>query len=58
VATLGSLFLALADDGTGVRTAFVVVLAVLVLIAVAVAAAARGLPGWRRRPVAAVGAAS
>jgi EmrB/QacA subfamily drug resistance transporter len=54
VATLGSLFLALAGDRTGVRTAFVVVLAVQVMIAVAVAAGARGLPGWRRRPAAAV----
>jgi EmrB/QacA subfamily drug resistance transporter len=53
VATLGSLFLALAADGTGVRAAFVVVLAIQVLIAVGVSAGARGLPGWRRQlPVA------
>ena len=57
VATLGSLFLALAGDGTGVRAAFVVVLAVQVLVAVGVAAGARGLPGWRRQPAAAVSAA-
>ncbi len=49
VATLGSLFLALAGDGTGVRAAFVAVLAVQVLVAVGVAAGARGLPGWRRQ---------
>src|SRR5215475_1582158 len=48
VATLGSLFLALAGDGTGVRTAFAVVLAIQVLVALGVAASARGLPGWRR----------
>jgi MFS family permease len=48
VATLGSLFLALAADGTGVRTAFIVVLAVQVVVAIGVAAGARGLPGWRR----------
>jgi len=51
VATLGSLFLALAGDGTGVRAAFVVVLGVQVLVALGVAAGARGLPGWRRVPV-------
>jgi len=50
VATLGSLFLALAADGTGVRAAFVVVLGVQVLVAIGVAAGARGLPGWRRAP--------
>ncbi|HEY7325412.1 MAG TPA: MFS transporter [Streptosporangiaceae bacterium] len=50
VATLGSLFLALAGDGTGVRAAFVVVLAVQVLVAAGIAAGARGLPGWRRQP--------
>ena len=57
VATLGSLFLALAGDGTGVRTAFVVVLAVQVLVAVGVAAGARGLPGWRHQAAGAVSAA-
>jgi hypothetical protein len=52
VATLGSLFLALAGDGTGVRAALVVVLAADVLVAIGVAAGARGLPGWQnRRPV-------
>jgi EmrB/QacA subfamily drug resistance transporter len=49
VATLGSLFLALAGDGTGVRAAFVVVLGIQVLVALGVAAGARGLPGWRRQ---------
>jgi EmrB/QacA subfamily drug resistance transporter len=49
VATLGSLFLALAGDGTGVSTAFLVVLAVQVVIAIGVAAGARRLPGWRTR---------
>ena len=56
VATLGSLFLALAGDGTGIRSAFIVVLAVQVVVAAAVAAGARGLPGWRRaRPELATG---
>jgi MFS family permease len=48
VATLGSLFLTMAGDRTGVRTGFVTVLVIQVVIAVAVAAGARGLPGWRR----------
>ena len=41
VATLGSLFLTLADDGTGVRTGFIVVLAIQVAIAVVVTGGAR-----------------
>jgi hypothetical protein len=49
VATLGSLFLALAGDGTGVSTAFLVVITVQVVVAIGVAAGARGLPGWRAR---------
>jgi hypothetical protein len=49
VATLGSLFLALAADGTGISNAFLVVLAVQVAVAIGVAAGARSLPGWRRR---------
>ena len=49
VATLGSLFLALAADGTGVRKAFVAVLAVQVVVAIGVAAGARRLPGWQTR---------
>jgi EmrB/QacA subfamily drug resistance transporter len=57
VATLGSLFLALAGDGAGVPAAFVVVLAVQVLVAVGIAAGARGLPGWQRRLVNAAAAA-
>jgi len=48
VATLGSLFLALAGDGTGIRDGFLVVLAVQIVIAAGVAAGARRLPGWRR----------
>jgi MFS family permease len=48
VATLGSLFLTLAGDGTGIRTAFIVVLGVQIVVALGVAAGARGLPGWRR----------
>ena len=48
VATLGSLFLALAGDGTGVSTAFIVVLASPGRGRGGVAAGARGLPGWRR----------
>jgi MFS family permease len=49
VATLGSLFLTLAADGTGVRTAFVVVLIVQIVVAVGVATGARRLPGWHAR---------
>ncbi len=49
VATLGSLFLALAGDGTGISTAFLVVLAIQVVVAAGVAAGARRLPGWRPR---------
>jgi len=48
VATLGSMFLAMAGDGAGVSTAFLTVLAVQVVVAIGVAAGARGLPGWRR----------
>lgn len=48
VATLGSMFLAMAGDGTGVRTGFIAVLAIQVLVAIVVAAGSRGLPGWRR----------
>jgi len=50
VATLGSLFLALAGDGAGVNTAFVIVLAVQVAVAFGIALGARSLPGWRTRP--------
>jgi hypothetical protein len=49
VATLGSLFLALAAGRTSVSTAFLIVLAVQVVVALGVAAGARGLPSWRRR---------
>jgi EmrB/QacA subfamily drug resistance transporter len=47
VATLGSLFLALAGDGSGISTGFLVVITVQVVVAIGVAAGARGLPGWR-----------
>jgi hypothetical protein len=53
VATLGSMFLTLASDGTGVRTGFIAVLAVQLVIACGVAGGARGLPSWRRREQAA-----
>jgi EmrB/QacA subfamily drug resistance transporter len=49
VATLGSMFLALAGDGTGVKTGFVAVLAIQIVIAFVVMGGARRLPGWRRR---------
>jgi EmrB/QacA subfamily drug resistance transporter len=55
VATLGSMFLTLADDGTGVRVGFIVVLAIQIVIAFAVAGGARRLPSWRRRAPAAPG---
>ena len=48
VATLGSIFLAMAGDGVGVQNGFITVLAIQVTIAVAVAVGARGLPSWRR----------
>jgi EmrB/QacA subfamily drug resistance transporter len=48
VATLGSLYLALAGDGTGVRTGFIVVLAIQVVVAAGGAFGARRLPGWRK----------
>jgi MFS family permease len=54
VATLGSLFLGMADDGTGIRTGFVTVVAIQIVIAIALAAGARGLPGWHRLPQPAV----
>ncbi len=49
VATLGSLFLALAAGRTSISTAFIIVLAVQVVVAIGVAAGARRLPSWRRR---------
>jgi MFS family permease len=48
VATLGSLFLAMAGDGVGVRDGFITVLAIQVAVAVVVIVGARRLPGWRR----------
>src|SRR5260370_16501400 len=50
VATLGSLFLALAGDGAGIRNGFLVVIAVQVIAAVGVAAGARRLPDRSRSP--------
>jgi MFS family permease len=47
VATLGTLFLALARDGVGMRNGFLVVVAVQVVIAVGLAIGARRLPGGR-----------
>jgi MFS family permease len=49
VATLGSLFLALAAGRTSISTAFIIVLAVQVVVAIGVAAGARSLPSWRPR---------
>jgi EmrB/QacA subfamily drug resistance transporter len=49
VATLGSMFLALAGDGTGVKTGFTAVLAIQIVIAFVVTGGARRLPSWRRR---------
>jgi MFS family permease len=48
VATLGSLFIALAADGTGMRDGFLVVVAVQVVIGLGLALGARRLPGWHR----------
>jgi MFS family permease len=48
VATLGSLFLALAGDGAGIRNGFLAVVAIQVIAAAAVAAGARRLPDPRR----------
>ena len=50
VATLGSLFIALARDGVGMRDGFLVVVAVQVVIAAGLSLGARTLPGWRRAP--------
>jgi MFS family permease len=50
VATLGSLFVALAGDGVGMRDGFVIVVAVQIVIAAGLALGARRLPGrgtWR-----------
>jgi MFS family permease len=59
VATLGSLFLAMAGDGAGVRNGFITVLVIQVAVAMVVIVGARRLPGWRRlaQPAAAVTAA-
>jgi len=52
VATLGSLFLALAGDGIGISAGFLWVIGIQVAIAVGVAVGATALPGWRSRPAA------
>jgi MFS family permease len=49
VATLGSLFIALAGDGVGMRDGFLAVVAVQVVIAAGLAIGTRRLPGWRAR---------
>jgi MFS family permease len=48
VATLGSLFIALAADGVGMRDGFLAEVAVQVVIGIGLALGARRLPGWRR----------
>jgi hypothetical protein len=48
VATLGSLFIALAADGVGMRDGFLTVVAVQVVIGLGLALGASRLPGWRR----------
>jgi MFS family permease len=48
VATLGSLFLAVAGDGAGIRNGFLVVVIIQMIAAVAVAAGSRRLPDRRR----------
>jgi MFS family permease len=48
VATLGSLFIALATGGAGWRDGFLAVVAIQSVIAIGLAIGARSLPGWRR----------
>jgi MFS family permease len=48
VATLGSLFIALAGNGVGMRDGFVTVVGIQVVIAIGLALGTRRLPGWRR----------
>jgi MFS family permease len=52
VATLGSLFIALAGNGVGMRDGFVTVVAIQIVIAIGLALGTRRLPGWQRRPAA------
>jgi hypothetical protein len=47
VATLGTLFLALARDGVVMRDGFLVVVGAQIVIAVGLGLGARRLPGWR-----------
>jgi MFS family permease len=49
VATLGSLFIALAGDGVGMRDGFLTVIGIQSVIAIGLAIGARRLPGWRRQ---------
>jgi MFS family permease len=51
VATLGSLFIAFAGDGVGMRNGFLVIVGAQVVIALGVALGARRLPGRGRRGV-------
>ena len=53
VATLGSLFIAFAGDGVGMRNGFLVVVAAQTVIALGVALGARRLPGRGNRRLAA-----
>jgi MFS family permease len=48
VATLGSLFIALAGDGVGMRDGFITVVSIQIVIAIGLALGTRRLPGWRR----------
>jgi EmrB/QacA subfamily drug resistance transporter len=50
VATLGSLFIALAGSGTGMRDGFLTVVSIQVVIAAGLLAGIRRLPGWRSGP--------
>ena len=54
VATLGSLFIALAGDGVGMRDGFIMVVGIQVVIAIGLALGTRRLPGWRRPAAVAV----
>jgi EmrB/QacA subfamily drug resistance transporter len=49
VATLGSLFIALAGDGVGMQYGFITVVGIQILIAIGLGFGARRLPNWRPR---------
>jgi hypothetical protein len=57
VATLGSLFIALAGDGVGMRDGFITVVGIQLVIAIGLALGARRLPGARHPAAVAAGAA-